>query len=232
MNIITHPDTFVISNSTIVKDTTTMIQFMRIATIALGLILISYIGKIAYEYKVEKVKTSQIYSNSGVTADVRMKQLDCLATNIYYEARSESFEGKAAVAQVTLNRAESNKFPNDICKVVYQKNVVYDKILCQFSWYCEGKPSIQIKNNEAYAQSMDAAKRVLLEGFRLPSLSTAIYYHAEYVNPKWNKQEVARIGSHIFYSDKPAGSSTPVIASNNTVTIQQDDTQTKKGKTK
>jgi spore germination cell wall hydrolase CwlJ-like protein len=30
-----------------------------------------------------------------------------------------------------------------------------------------------------------------------------MYYHADYVNPGWNKEKVAKIGRHIFYSDKP-----------------------------
>ena len=129
-----------------------------------------------------------------------------MAKNIYYEAGYEPFEGKAAVAQVTVNRAESGKFPNDICKVIYQKNIVYDKVLCQFSWYCEGKSHLKPKNSVAYEQSMDAAKKVLLEGFRLPSLEKAIYYHADYVNPQWNKERLVKIGRHIFYSDRPGRS--------------------------
>lgn len=136
---------------------------------------------------------------STVTASVRERQLDCLAQNIYHEAGSEPFEGKVAVAQVTINRAESGQFPGDICKVIYQKNVVYDRVLCQFSWYCEGKSGIKPRNNVAYEQSMEAAKKVLMEGFRLPSLESALYYHADYVNPKWNKVKVAKIGRHIFY---------------------------------
>ena len=48
----------------------------------------------------------------------------------------------------------------------------------------------------------EVAKKVLLEGFRLPSMKNALYYHADYVNIQWNKPEIARIGHHIFYGDK------------------------------
>ena len=58
------------------------------------------------------------------------KQLACLTKNIYYEAASESYEGKLAVAQVTLNRANDPKFPSTICGVVYQRTLG----TCQFSW--------------------------------------------------------------------------------------------------
>ena len=179
---------------------------LRILKIMLILIGAAFVGTVAYKaitYKLETLKSADAQEVSEITASVRDKQLQCLAQNIYHEAGYEPFEGKAAVAQVTLNRAESGKFPGDICKVVYQKNVVYDKVLCQFSWYCEGKAGVKPKNNAAYEQSMEAAKKVLLEGFRLPSLTNAMYYHADYVNPGWNKEKVAKIGRHIFYSDKP-----------------------------
>lgn len=143
---------------------------------------------------IEEVEASQI------TSKVRERQLTCLARNIYHEAGSEPFEGKVAVAQVTINRANSDgKFPGDICKVVYQKNVFYDKVLCQFSWVCDRSGKFVPKHTDIYEESMEVAKRVLLEGFRLPSLTDALYFHADYVNPGWKKQRVAKIGRHIFY---------------------------------
>lgn len=137
---------------------------------------------------------------SQITASMRERQLACLARNIYYEAGNEPFEGKVAVAQVTLNRAESGLFPEDICKVIYQKNVFYEKVVCQFSWYCDREATVRPIHQETYNQSMEAAKKVLLEGFRLPSIENALYYHADYVNPGWRKERVAKIGRHIFYN--------------------------------
>jgi spore germination cell wall hydrolase CwlJ-like protein len=131
---------------------------------------------------------------------MRQAQLDCLARNIYHEAGYEPFEGKVAVAQVTINRAESGEFPSDICRVVYQKNVVYEKVLCQFSWYCETATMKKPMNGPIYTESMEVAKKVLLEGFRLPDLKKALYFHGDYVNPGWKKKPVAKIGRHIFYN--------------------------------
>jgi len=136
---------------------------------------------------------------SQITAQMREKQLACLAKNIYHEAGNEPFEGKVAVAQVTLNRAASGQFPGDICQVIYQKNVVYDKVLCQFSWYCDRVSATKPMNKAVYAECETVAKKVLMEGFRLPSLENAMYYHADYVNPGWNRQKVAQVGRHIFY---------------------------------
>lgn len=175
-----------------------MIRLLKILLVVIGLALVALIGYKAVKYKLDPNKEISI-KMSAVTAEVRNKQLDCLARNIYYEAGGEPFEGKVAVAQVTINRAESGVFPSDICRVVYQKNVVYDKVLCQFSWYCEGPAKVPPRHKAAYLESEIVAKQVLLEGFRLPGLKEALYFHAKHINPQWKREKVAQIGGHIFY---------------------------------
>lgn len=175
-----------------------MIKYTRNILVAVAaFFLVSAIVSIT-QGKLEKLKNVQ-FEDSNITAAVREQQLECLARNIYHEAGNEPFEGKVAVAQVTLNRAASGQFPNDICRVIYQKSVVYDKVICQFSWYCETAAKTRPIHNAAYRESQEVAKKVLLEGFRLPSLNNALYYHATYVNPKWNRAKIAQIGNHIFY---------------------------------
>ena len=174
---------------------------IRIIKIILSIVGISLVGLIAYQgisYKLQQLKTADA-GISPVTAEVRDKQLDCLAKNIYHEAKGEPFEGKVAVAQVTINRATSGQFPSDICKVVYQKNVVYEKVLCQFSWYCDQATAAKPKNTAAYKECQIVARQVLLEEFRLPSLNKALYFHATHINPGWKKEKVATIGNHVFY---------------------------------
>lgn len=174
---------------------------IRIVKIILSIVGISLVGLIAYtgiNYKLDQLKAAQLQS-SPITAEMRDKQLDCLARNIYFEAGHEPFEGKVAVAQVTINRANSGQFPSDICKVVYQKNVVYDKVLCQFSWYCEQATISRPKNKAAYKESEIVARQVLLEEFRLPGLTKALYFHGTHINPGWKREKVAVIGGHVFY---------------------------------
>ena len=137
-----------------------------------------------------------------VSAEDRTRQLECLANNIYWEAASEPFEGKVAVAQVTMNRVESGRFADSVCGVVYQKNVIYEKVVCQFTWYCEGTHKVKPVHPPLWRESQEVAKKVLLEGFRLPSLEGALFYHADYVNPRWQKDRVAKIGRHIFYKPR------------------------------
>jgi len=134
-----------------------------------------------------------------ITTAMREQQLGCLSKNIYYEAGGEPFEGKVAVAQVTMNRVESGQFPADVCKTIYQKNVVYERVICQFSWACDRNTGSRPPNNANYRESEEVAKKVLLEEFRLPALKEAMYYHADYINPGWRREKVAKIGHHIFY---------------------------------
>ena len=175
-------------------------MFINIVTgimIVVCLVFAGYFLKWAIQHKFSSIESA---TASEITAKVRERQLACLAKNIYYEAGNEPFEGKVAVAQVTLNRVESGLFPDDVCQVIYQKNVFYEKVVCQFSWYCDRAAVMRPIHKGNYDESMEAAKKVLLEGFRLPSIKTALFYHAEYVNPGWRKERVAKIGRHIFYN--------------------------------
>jgi len=142
------------------------------------------------------------WDQSHVSAAERLRQLNCLTQNIYWEAASEPFEGKVAVAQVTLNRVESGRFAPTVCGVVYQKNVFYERVVCQFSWFCEGNHKIKAVYQPMWQESELVAKKVLLENFRLPSMKNALYYHADYVNPNWRKPRIEKIGRHIFYGEK------------------------------
>jgi len=176
-----------------------MIRIIKFAVNLLVIVAVAVAAQTAVTNKFNKLKQAR-ETASPITAQMRQQQLDCLARNIYHEAGSEPFEGKVAVAQVTINRTESGAFPSDICKVVYQKNIVYEKVMCQFSWYCEGPSAMKPMNGPMYTESMEVAKKVLLEGFRLPDLKNALYFHGDYVHPDWNKKPVAKIGHHVFYN--------------------------------
>lgn len=139
---------------------------------------------------------------SHYTANDRLRQVECLAKNIYWEAAHEPFEGKVAVAQVTINRVNDGRFANDVCAVVYQKNVIYSKVVCQFSWFCETNHITRSVHPKLYLESEAVAKKVLLENYRLDGMRDALYYHADYVDPKWKKERIGKIGRHIFYKER------------------------------
>ena len=123
------------------------------------------------------------------------RELKCLADNIYFEAGNQSTQGKLAVAAVTINRVKSPKFPKSVCSVVYQRT----KRVCQFSWVCEGKKTV--RSAQQYSESKKVAEKVLLSGANHGILGrNVLFYHADYVNPRWNLKRVAKIGDHIFYA--------------------------------
>ncbi len=121
----------------------------------------------------------------------------CLAEAVYYEARSESDDGQAAVAEVILNRAASGRYPTDVCEVVYQRNAR----ACQFTYTCDGSIGRAPVERAAWVRAEQVATAVA-EGRRpriLPERS--VNYHADYVAPGWGRrlERVQQIGAHIFY---------------------------------
>jgi spore germination cell wall hydrolase CwlJ-like protein len=169
----------------------------------IGFVIVASAVAFACKAKLNSLKESQAnWSNGYVSTSTRMKELDCLTRNIYWEAASEPFEGKVGVAQVTMNRVNSGKFAGSVCEVVYQKNIFYEKVICQFSWYCENTHKIRPVYKPLWEESELVAKKVLLENFRLPSLNDALYYHADYVHPNWKKPKIEQIGRHIFYGER------------------------------
>ena len=136
-------------------------------------------------------------------------EIECLAKNIYFEARGENAMGQFAVAFVTLNRVKDNKFPNSICEVVYQarmkpswrdpKKLIPKRHKCQFSWYCDGKAD-EIEDWPAYERAITVA-RVAILGI-VPDLTEgSLYYHNNKVDPYWNSSmlHVTTIDNHLFY---------------------------------
>jgi hypothetical protein len=128
----------------------------------------------------------------------RLAQSECLARAVYFEARSESELGQLAVAKVILNRVKSSRYPNNICGVVYQGSDRRNS--CQFSFACDGQAD-NPKYGKAWRQARSVAKRALAGGGDLKIMATAMYYHADYVKPKWASamSRLIKIGNHIFY---------------------------------
>ncbi len=160
-----------------------MFGMIRIASLALTIILISFSTQAADRYGTPKMN---------------WQSLRCLAHNIYNEARGEPLQGKIAVAHVVMNRVAAERFPGQICAVV-QQGGERRRYRCQFSWWCDGR-SDQPRNPVAW----DAAR--LVAGFIYTGLTEdptrgALWYHAEYVAPYWREafHRGPQIGRHIFY---------------------------------
>ena len=131
----------------------------------------------------------------------------CLAQNIYFEARNQSYVGKIATAHVVFNRMGSADYPNTVCDVVkqakYDKNGRIIKHKCQFSWYCDGlsdKPKEEAAWKEAVKAANDAAT-LWENGYDVTD--GADHYHSKNVKPKWSRNMTltTQIDDHLFYKD-------------------------------
>ena len=121
------------------------------------------------------------------------KELRCLATNIYHEARGEGRIGMVAVAWTTINRRDSPHFPNTICGVVYQPS--------QFAWIKEGHTSIN--EISAYNRSMDAARFVYYNHDGINDYTGGSLYFLSAMNnpPSWSRKFATTFvyRGHTFY---------------------------------
>ncbi len=128
------------------------------------------------------------------------REIRCLALNIYHEARGEPTYGQLAVAIVTMNRVRSEKYPDTVCGVVWQRR--------QFSWTHDGR-SDRPRERRAWKLALEIATFVY-EKYDLLKHRTggawditqgALYYYApRKVNPYWAryKEPTRQIGDHLF----------------------------------
>jgi N-acetylmuramoyl-L-alanine amidase len=189
-----------------------MLKYFSIAAMVAVLIIFATLG-VAGQHYVDANKFIQP-KLTQLTPEAQ-RQVSCLASNIYFEARSEPIDGQIAVAFVTLNRVASKDFPDNICDVVKQKSRVErigdKRIVCQFSWYCETKPKGQYYNmlltndtTKKYNDVLEVAIYVYANQEKLiDPTNGSLFYHADYVRPNWrNLDRHVIIGRHIFYRVK------------------------------
>jgi len=132
--------------------------------------------------------------------EIHRQNLTCLARNVYFEARGEPLAGQYAVAEVTLNRKASGRYPKTICEVVHKQSwdPIRGRYVRAFSW--TEVDSLPARCGELWKRAWEGAEAVYYQRYS-PALPGALFYHAAYIQPDWarQKQRVARIGGHIFY---------------------------------
>jgi spore germination cell wall hydrolase CwlJ-like protein len=133
-------------------------------------------------------------------AQRRADDLQCLAQNIYFEARGEPLAGQFAVAEVTLNRTRALHFPHSVCAVVHETrwDATRRRHVADFSW--TGLGALYPEDGPAWKQAMTVAGAVY-DDEHPPLVPGALFYHAVSVRPEWahSHRPVATIGNHIFY---------------------------------
>jgi hypothetical protein len=125
-------------------------------------------------------------------------QWACLAKALYFEARGESIKGQVAVAEVILNRVDSQTYPNSVCAVVNQ-GANNGRAGCQFSFACDGHADV-IREKGAYDRVAKIA-RLMMDGAPRALTGGATHFHTTNVRPGWARKfpNTAKIGSHLFY---------------------------------
>ena len=150
-------------------------------------------------------KGMNLYHRGYTTNDV-----NCLAKNIYFEARNQKELGQVVVGLVVLSRNKASG--RSICQVVKRKSYAKSsgRVVCQFSWVCEDGHKVNLKNSlerDAWHSSVDISQDILLGKYRKlvkTQFHDVLNYHTKKVSPKWSRKMVvvATIGDHIFYRPK------------------------------
>ena len=187
------------------------------------------VPKIIEKPVIQKINTTRVIYKpikdneiDDIKLMVKPKEVECLALNIYREANNQSIAGQIAVGRVVMNRVLDRRYPPDTCGVIFEgpvreswktrqqkdlpdeERVYYPRRdRCQFSWYCDGKKDevINKENNRAWQTAENIAYQILAFDKWKGVLEGATHYHADYVNPKWNKtmKKIVTIDTHIFY---------------------------------
>ena len=132
----------------------------------------------------------------AMVADLRgpeagSRELECLATGIYFESKSESLKGQLAVGQVIANRADSNgRFPSTYCGVLFQRG--------QFS-FVHGRSLPHVSHDSRQWQTAVAIAKIVDRDLKESVVGDALFFHARYVSPGWHLKRVASIGNHVFF---------------------------------
>jgi len=119
------------------------------------------------------------------------REIECLATGIYFESKSEPLAGQLAVGQVIANRAQSGgRFPSTYCGVLFQRG--------QFS-FVHGRSLPHVSHENRQWQTAVAIAKIVDGNLKVSQVGNAMFFHARYVSPGWRLKRVASIGNHVFF---------------------------------
>ena len=122
--------------------------------------------------------------------DAGSHELECLATGIYFESKSEPLAGQLAVGKVIANRADSHgRFPGTYCGVLFQRG--------QFS-VVHGRSLPNVPHSSKQWQTAVAIAKIVDQDLKESAVGDALFFHARYVSPGWHLKRVASIGNHVF----------------------------------
>jgi spore germination cell wall hydrolase CwlJ-like protein len=122
------------------------------------------------------------------------EQQQCMALNMYWEARGEGSAGMIAVGWTVLNRMRSRRFPSTPCDVTFEGG---QRRGCEFSWWCDGK-SDRPRDTRSWRLALHLAEQMLIAPPPDPT-GGALYYHSTSIRRPWDYTRTTQIGRHVFY---------------------------------
>lgn len=164
-------------------------NLLFIALLAVPVTAFAAFGRVAYVDQRERAAARQ-----------RIADLTCLAENVFHEARGESMAGQRAVAEVTLNRVASDRYPDSVCAVVHEKrwDPRRERWVGAFSW--TELDALATPQGVAWQRAAAAAQAVYDDEHE-PQVGGALHYHATRILPDWaeGRAPLVTIGAHAFY---------------------------------
>lgn len=125
------------------------------------------------------------------SSEAGSRELECLATGVYFESKSEPLSGQLAVGHVIANRAASNgRFPSTYCGVLFQRG--------QFS-FVRGKSLPSVPKSSRQWKTAVAIAKIVDQKLKESAVGKALFFHAKRVSPNWRLKRIASIGNHVFY---------------------------------
>jgi N-acetylmuramoyl-L-alanine amidase len=145
---------------------------------------------------VATVCITTLFSSVAVANDCDYdKEIETLALNMYHEARGDGIDSMQMVGEVTLNRVQSDRYPNNVCEVVYQRR--------QFSW-THMKKDHTPHEEKSWEVALELAENLVNGEIDYFDNGATHFLNPDKVSrmPRWTKEfeRVGRIGNHVFYA--------------------------------
>jgi len=162
-----------------------------------GAMVLSNATAIADDYVAASKDTLKVTRLNRLMDGLNKKEVECVAANIYHEARGESVKGQIAVSYVVMNRVKT--WGKSACQVVHRSVIRArdDLKICAFTWTCDDEKLMV--GRAAYTKYMKLAKLVMVGAIADPTKG-AMWYHTHQVMPYWHKAytKTVSIDNHIF----------------------------------
>ena len=155
--------------------------------ISLSAITYLVVDRVSMEPRIEVVVITETPE-----PQINQRHLNCMARNIYWEARNQPLAGMMAVGHVVLNRTIDGRWPSDPCDVIYDRKGTR----CQFEWVCSSKVNREPQDQIAWGKSLEAAYIAMTS----PDITQgALYFQRG--NPS-KRQPITRINDHAFFRER------------------------------